>query len=587
MTGPLLDRAIAAQPEGDSVTGVLLEARLGAELYFSDEPGRARDLVESAVDRARRLDDCSALGAATAVTHDAFVVGQRDLADQLLESDQLLDWARATGSAAALLTAHRARVFDLLAAGDVAGMDAEILAFRRLAEPLAGARLPVVAGTLGRRCARCSTAVTTTPRTGRWRPTRSARRRSRRSPSATCRSCCSSCAASRAVSLRWSRPPGTTSATHADIPALRVSLLFLLAEIGRVDEARGMLATIDDGALDRLHDRNWPASWFQLARAAAVVGDCDLAARLLEDRRQPSERCVMVSLATVCLGATDLATAWLLHTLGDLDAADERYRSAAAVNARIGARGWLAQARADHARLLLDRDGAGDRDAARRLIELAVDAADDIGLASIAPALDDLRRRLDQPAPVATTAGGKPERGVVPPSRIGVGARLRRPDGAASHTRGSARPRVPAGQARPGACRCWSSPTRRGRHGGRPRAPRRSTSAPVARSVTVSTSSTQRRPTPRQTVRASEPPWRASSASHWPRRSHATSGSVADHGGSAIRSSVPARPCRPASGEPSRTVGRAHPELGRHLERSIDTGAWCAYRPAEPVTWIT
>jgi hypothetical protein len=35
------------------------------------------------------------------------------------------------------------------------------------------------------------------------------------------------------------------------------------------------------------------------------------------------------------------------------------------------------------------------------------------------------------------------------------------------------------------------------------------------------------------------------------------------------------------------TVGRTHPELGRHLERSIDTGAWCAYRPAEPVTWIT
>ena len=36
----------------------------------------------------------------------------------------------------ALLTAHRARVIDLLAAGDIAAMDAEILAFRRLAEPL-------------------------------------------------------------------------------------------------------------------------------------------------------------------------------------------------------------------------------------------------------------------------------------------------------------------------------------------------------------------------------------------------------------------------------------------------------------------
>ena len=35
------------------------------------------------------------------------------------------------------------------------------------------------------------------------------------------------------------------------------------------------------------------------------------------------------------------------------------------------------------------------------------------------------------------------------------------------------------------------------------------------------------------------------------------------------------------------TVGRSHPELGRHLERSIDTGTWCAYRPAEPVDWLT
>jgi hypothetical protein len=32
-------------------------------------------------------------------------------------------------------------------------------------------------------------------------------------------------------------------------------------------------------------------------------------------------------------------------------------------------------------------------------------------------------------------------------------------------------------------------------------------------------------------------------------------------------------------------VGAVHPVLGRHLERSIDTGAWCAYRPAEPVIW--
>lgn len=32
-------------------------------------------------------------------------------------------------------------------------------------------------------------------------------------------------------------------------------------------------------------------------------------------------------------------------------------------------------------------------------------------------------------------------------------------------------------------------------------------------------------------------------------------------------------------------IGTAHPELGRHLERSIATGTFCSYRPDEPVGW--
>jgi hypothetical protein len=115
----------------------------------------------------------------------------------------------------------------------------------------------------------------------------------------------------------------------------------------------------------------------------------------------------MVSLATVCLGASDLAAAWLLHTVGDLDRADELYASAAAINARIGARSWLAQTRIDHARLLLDRDHPGDREAARRLARLAADVAGDVGLAAITPSLDDVGRRLGLPK--ATTPAPREE----------------------------------------------------------------------------------------------------------------------------------------------------------------------------------
>jgi hypothetical protein len=28
-----------------------------------------------------------------------------------------------------------------------------------------------------------------------------------------------------------------------------------------------------------------------------------------------------------------------------------------------------------------------------------------------------------------------------------------------------------------------------------------------------------------------------------------------------------------------------HPDLAAHLSDSIETGGWCTYRPAEPLTW--
>ena len=33
------------------------------------------------------------------------------------------------------------------------------------------------------------------------------------------------------------------------------------------------------------------------------------------------------------------------------------------------------------------------------------------------------------------------------------------------------------------------------------------------------------------------------------------------------------------------TPGRDHPELGRHLQASLSTGTYFAYRPEHPVTW--
>ena len=585
ITSELLDRAIAAQPAGDSVTTVFLEARLAADLYFSDDPGRARVLARSALDRALRLEDPRALGAASAVTHDAFVVGQVGLDDLLSGSEQLLTWARAAGSTSDLLTAHRARVFDLLAAGDVAGMDVEVLAFRRLADPLRApgylwwpALWSAMRALLEGRHEDAETRAVAAYEIGeRPFPTLAIFNLSfllfflRREQGRL---------------AEMEQPTRDYVASRPDVPALRVGLAFLLAELGRQDEARGMLAAIRDGGLASLRDRNWPASWFQLARAASIVGDRELAGLLLEDGNRPGERCVMVSLATACLGATDLATAWLLHATGDLDAAAEHYGAASALNSRIGARGWLAQAQVDHARVLLDRDGGGDREEAQRLIELAAIASADLGLGAIEGSLADLRRRLDatdlpssptsQPRAtgVFRRAGAVWEldfggRQVQLPHARGLSDLahlLARAGEAVSVLELTDEPGVAAGGTRGAAAlddrarreirerlheldaeEAEAEATGDGERAALAREQRQVLAETVSRDLGLGGRSR----------RIGDPVERA-------RKTVSTR----------IRRAIAA-------------VGRAHPELGRHLERSIDTGSWCAYQPPEPVDWLT
>ena len=573
VTSDLLSRAIEAQPSADTLTMVQLEARSAAELYFSDQPGRSRALADAALERARRLGDDRALGAASAVVHDAFMVGQADLDEQVRESAQLLEWARASGSTTALLTAHRARVLDLLAAGDLAGMDAEVVAFRLLAEPLRApgylwwpavwsAMRALLEGRhdVAEERALAAFALGEGP-----------------FPSLAFFNLSFLLFFLRREQGRLAEMEQATrdyAASRADVPALRVALTFVLAELGRTDEARGALAGFDDVALARLHDRNWPASWFQLARAAWVVGDRDLAGKLLEPRHRPSERCIQISLATVCLGATDLAAAWLLHTVGDDDAADAHFRTAEDVNARIGARSWLAQARADHARVLHERDRPGDRDEASRLIDLAQAAAREIGLATIDTNSAAGTPQAREPTEAIFRRTGRTweigyaDRVVQIPDARGLrdlAFLLSRPGVAVSVLE------LADDADRPSWARGAPALDERARREIRERL--RQLDADEADAESVGEHE------------------RAALARE--QRQELAEAVARDFGlgGRARRIGDPVeRSRKTVSTRIRRTiaiVGRTHPELGRHLERSIDTGTWCAYRPAEAVDWRT
>ena len=573
-TPALLDRALQAVGPADTPVRVELLARLSAELYFSPEPERSRTLAEEAVATARRVGDPRALVAALAVHHDGYVVGHADAATALRGSAELLQLARASGDRRTLLAARRARVFDLLVAGDLAGVDAETEAFRLLAEEL---RLPTY---------RWWTAL--------WRAMR-ALLEGRHADAERLALEAQAMGARPFVRLAdlnamflvffLRREQGRLdelepvmrpfAAQQADIPSTAVGVAFGLAELGQHDEAAGMLARLAADDYARLHDRNWPVSWFQLARVAALVGDRARAERLYEFGRPLAGQCVMVSVATVCLGAAELGLAWLAAALGRAEDADTHFTRAEATNARLGARGWLAQARADPAPLL----AGPDPERARELAALARDAAAALGLAPVLASAEAVLARVGQ-----GTAGGGAAFGRDGETWVleyaGASARLRHAKGLADIAWLLGRPGEPV-----------------------PAAELLARQDPGAEQKPVASADDVLDPRARREVRERlaelEADVEAADAAHDPERAAlaraerdelvAALASAVGLGGRArrlgdeserIRKTVTAR-----IRNSIRRIEREHAPLARHLERSIDTGLWCVYRPEQPVRW--
>lgn len=571
----LLQRALDALGPDEPRLRVRLLTRLGAQLYFSSRPELARPLAEQAVALAGQLGDPYSRVMAGLAHHDAYVVGQVPPDMALARSADLLRLARETGDPHALLGAHRARIFDLIATGDITGVGAEIEAFRRGA---AEVRVPAYEWWMGLWRAmqlllegdheRAESTATQTYTMGEhYFPTLAIfnlgfllyflRREQGR--------------------LDEIRPMMDAYAeTTADIPAIVPARAMLLAETGRLDEASGLLARVSGRGLGQLRDRNWPVSWFQLARVAFLTGDRDAAAALYQAGRPLAGSCVMVSLGTVCLGAADLALGWLTETSGGPAAADW-YGRACATNARIGARSWLAEARLGAAR---HAASAGDTGTARRLAGLARSAAGDIGMPAVGTAADQLLAGLATPPAAGRDSGvfrrdgalwelGYAGRTVRIPHAKGLAdlAALLRQPGEPVHVSELISAQAPDTElaARSGD-EVFDARARR----------------EIRSRLDALAASRDEAEAAGDAVRA------ARAKAERDELIHALTLAVGRDGRPRIlgdgleraRKSVTAR-----IRNSIRRMGEEHPDLARHLDRAVDTGVWCVYRPEHPIQW--
>jgi tetratricopeptide (TPR) repeat protein len=171
---------------------------------------------------------------------------------------------------------------------------------------------------------------------------------------------------------------------HPHIAGWRCALAYVYAELDRPAEARRELdALAPDGFAAVPRDGLWPIGIAQLCQVAAQLDDAAHAGALYAQLLPFAGRCV-VSINVLSWGSAERSLGLLATTLGRYEDAERHFARALEVNGSIGAVLWVARTRADHARMLLRRDGPGDRERADELLAAALAVAEELGLTALA-----------------------------------------------------------------------------------------------------------------------------------------------------------------------------------------------------------
>jgi tetratricopeptide (TPR) repeat protein len=162
-------------------------------------------------------------------------------------------------------------------------------------------------------------------------------------------------------------------------------LALIYSDLGWQRDARDVLAqlAVDDfGAIAR--DAFWVSTLAYLSEVCAALHDTARAAILYPLLLPYRERTVVVGLATVCYGAAARYLGLLAATLARWDDAERHFEDALALNARLGARPWLAHTQADFAAMLLARGCPADQPRSRALLDAASMTAAELGMRALA-----------------------------------------------------------------------------------------------------------------------------------------------------------------------------------------------------------
>ena len=207
---------------------------------------------------------------------------------------------------------------------------------------------------------------------------------------------------------------------HGAASTWRPGLALIYSELGREREARAafeQLAAHDFADLPQ--DSLWLTCMAYLAEVCAFLGDARRAATLYRLLLPYNGYTVVVGGAYVCYGAAARYLGVLAATMERWEDAAQHFEDALAMNARMGARPWLAHTQHQYAVMLLARHQPGDRDKAMPLLQEALTTARALGMHALEKRITDLYRAAASLSACCPCCPRRPQpargRGAAPP----------------------------------------------------------------------------------------------------------------------------------------------------------------------------
>jgi DNA-binding SARP family transcriptional activator len=376
---PLLEEGLAALGDEDVELRVRLLARLAGALRDEHSRERRDRLSAEAVQLARRTENLAALAYALSGRGHAFL-GPDTMAETLAIGTELCEVAASCGDGERAQAGHMLRIMAQLTIGEVQRVEADLAAVSRISDEL---RQPaqlweacVVRGMLALAEGRLAEAGTLIPQAlslGERAVPEGAIPHYRVQWYTLCDF--------RGHPEEAEQEIRDLAAEYPARPVFRCLVAHLEARLGRTAEARRTLAGLSADDVAALpFDQEWLLGMSLLAETAALLSDAESAA-VLYRLLVPWAAFNAVDQSEANRGSVSRYLGLLATTMAQWTDAERHFEDATAMNARMGARPWLAHAEHDYAHMLLARAEPRDRERAGELLESAIATYRELGMA--------------------------------------------------------------------------------------------------------------------------------------------------------------------------------------------------------------